>query len=137
MPRPTGPKLLRLARPKSAETGQPGAHGCRAVSQVADDAVVWEPSQRETAASHPAAMRVDPPMNPILIRGGVARAATAADRFGPGKVLDARTRAYLEAYFGRDLRFVRVHTGRAAGLAARLVGARAFASGRHLVFGAG
>jgi len=55
---------------------------------------------------------------------------------GPGTPLDHATRAYMERRIGDDFGDVRVHTGRQATLAARTLGARAYASGSHIVFGA-
>jgi len=51
-----------------------------------------------------------------------------------GRPLPPATRAFFERRFGRDFGDVRVHTGDAADRAARSVAARAFATGRDLVF---
>lgn len=55
----------------------------------------------------------------------------------PGRPLDAGARADMEPRFGVDFGAVRVHTGPLAAQAAEAVGARAFALGNRLVFGAG
>jgi len=52
-----------------------------------------------------------------------------------GQPLDVATRAFMETRFGHDFSGVRVHSDSAAAESARAVGARAFASGRHVVFG--
>jgi outer membrane protein OmpA-like peptidoglycan-associated protein len=52
-----------------------------------------------------------------------------------GRPLDASVRAELEPLVGADLSDVRVHDDSAAGESADAVAARAYASGRHLVFG--
>lgn len=54
-----------------------------------------------------------------------------------GRPLDARTRARVEGSFGRDFGGVRVHADAQAAEAAEAVGARAFTSGRDVVFGRG
>jgi hypothetical protein len=56
---------------------------------------------------------------------------------GGGRPLDAGTRAFFEAGFGRGLGGVRVHTGAAADASARAVHALAYAVGRDVVFRAG
>jgi hypothetical protein len=53
-----------------------------------------------------------------------------------GKPLDAPTRAFMEPRFGHDFSRVRVHTDARAVQSASAVGARAYASNRHIVFGA-
>jgi outer membrane protein OmpA-like peptidoglycan-associated protein len=55
----------------------------------------------------------------------------------PGPPLALATRRFLEPRFGHDLGHVRVHTGAAAGRAARAVAARAYTIGRDVVFGDG
>jgi hypothetical protein len=55
----------------------------------------------------------------------------------PGRPLDGGTRAFMEPRFGRDFGAVRVHTDAQAAESARAIGARAFTSGRDVVFGAG
>lgn len=55
----------------------------------------------------------------------------------PGQPLDARTRAFVEPRFGHDFSHVRVHTDAQAADSARTMNAQAYASGAHLVFGAG
>jgi hypothetical protein len=56
---------------------------------------------------------------------------------GPGQVLDAPTKAFMESRMGHDFRHVRVHTGDLAAESARLAGARAFTVGSHIVLGQG
>jgi hypothetical protein len=62
--------------------------------------------------------------------GGVHEALSS-----PGQPLDAATRAYFEPRFGHDFSQVRVHADAQAAASARLVGARAYTVGRHIVFG--
>ncbi|MGH9177046.1 MAG: DUF4157 domain-containing protein, partial [Acidimicrobiales bacterium] len=54
-----------------------------------------------------------------------------------GEPLEAGARAELEARFGQDLGDVRVHTGPRAAASAEAAGARAFTTGRDIVFAAG
>jgi hypothetical protein len=55
----------------------------------------------------------------------------------PGEPLDAGTRSFFEARFGRDLSQVRVHADVKAAASARAVNALAYTVGRDVVFGAG
>ena len=55
----------------------------------------------------------------------------------PGQPLDAAARAFMEPRFGRDFGDVRVHVGPEAAASAAAVGARAYAVGKDVVFGAG
>ena len=55
----------------------------------------------------------------------------------PGQPLDADTRAFFEPRFGRDFTHVRVHADARAAESAQSVGARAYATGRHVVFNHG
>jgi hypothetical protein len=54
-----------------------------------------------------------------------------------GRPLDAGTRGIMEARFGQDFNNVRVHSDGEAAQAARGMDARAFTTGRDIVFGAG
>ena len=54
-----------------------------------------------------------------------------------GQPLDAPTRAFFEPRFGRDFTQVRIHAADDASSAARAVQARAYTTGRDIVFGAG
>jgi Domain of unknown function (DUF4157) len=56
---------------------------------------------------------------------------------GGGEALSPAARSYFEPRFGRDLSGVRLHIGGAAATAASEVGARAFAVGSDIAFGAG
>jgi hypothetical protein len=56
---------------------------------------------------------------------------------GGGRSLSPALRAYFEPRFGHDFGTVRVHTGGRAIQATRDVGARAFTTGRNIVFGTG
>ncbi len=56
---------------------------------------------------------------------------------GGGEGLSPQLRAFFEPRLGRDLSGVRIHRGPEAAEAARAIGARAFALGPHIGFGAG
>lgn len=56
---------------------------------------------------------------------------------GGGQPLSASTRASFEPRFGADFSDVRVHTGKPAQEAAKALHARAFTTGRDVVFGSG
>jgi hypothetical protein len=56
---------------------------------------------------------------------------------GPGRPLDAATRAFFEPRFGADFAGISVHTGPAAEGSSQELDARAYATGNHIVFGAG
>lgn len=55
----------------------------------------------------------------------------------PGSPLDGRVRREMEHSFDFDFSRVRVHTGREASESARAIGAHAYTSGQHIVFGDG
>ena len=69
---------------------------------------------------------------------GPREAAKGLERgLGRGRALDAPVRERMERGFGRSLEHVRLHDGPSAAGAADGLGARAFALGDHVVFGAG
>lgn len=68
---------------------------------------------------------------------GSAPASVANTLQAPGQSPDAATRAFAETHFGRDLGEVRIHTDPAAAQSAQAIGARAYTSGRDIVFGPG
>jgi hypothetical protein len=55
----------------------------------------------------------------------------------PGVPLEPATRQKMEQRFGHDFSRVRVHSDDASAQSARLIDARAYTSGHHIVFGAG
>lgn len=67
-----------------------------------------------------------------------SRANTASGRpLGPGRPLPSSLREEFDEYFGHDLSPVRVHADARDAALARSHGARAYARGRDIVFGAG
>jgi len=85
-------------------------------------------SSRDAARSRAAAERAS-------VAG--ARVRTPAVVATAGKPLDAQTRAAMESRFGHDFGDVRVHADEQAHASAAAVGARAYAVGSDVVFGAG
>lgn len=75
-------------------------------------------------ARHPSASRAVPEVVHDVLRS-------------PGEPLASPVRSRMESRFGRDFSQVRVHSEETAAEAARSLGARAFATGRQIVFGAG
>jgi hypothetical protein len=71
------------------------------------------------------------------VPGGAPAARPLAGVLGAGAALPDGVRAALEPRLGRGLGYVRVHTGAAAQRAAGGLGARAFAAGSDVAFGAG
>ncbi len=55
----------------------------------------------------------------------------------PGQPLESATRHFMEARFGQDFSHVRTHTGTQASASARVVHARAYTVGQHMVFANG
>lgn len=82
-----------------------------------------EPIQKKTAAG--AANEINPALESGL------------GNLGSGQPLPVSARAFFEPRFGYDLGAVRVHADTRAARAAADLGARAFATGRDLFFGAG
>ena len=69
--------------------------------------------------------------------GGVAPDSVHSTLQSAGRSPDASTRAFAEAHFGRDFGDVRIHTDGAAAQSAQEIHARAYTSGRDIVFGPG
>ena len=69
--------------------------------------------------------------------GSSAPASVAEVLNSPGQPLSAATRAFFEPRFGQDFSGIRVHCDAAAARSARDVGAKAYAAGHDIVFGAG
>ncbi|MFN0034200.1 MAG: DUF4157 domain-containing protein, partial [Saprospiraceae bacterium] len=56
---------------------------------------------------------------------------------GGGQAMDGGTRQFMESRFGQDFSSVRIHTGSRAAESAGAIQAKAYTSGRDVVFGAG
>jgi hypothetical protein len=95
-----------------------------------------EPVQREAM---PAARPAGVPQHDAAQDAASAdlSSAVAHGTSGGGHALDGDTRAFMEARFGRSFGGVRVHADGAAAQSAHAVGAIAYTTGPHIVFGAG
>jgi len=71
--------------------------------------------------------------------GSVERSAPPAEQVlsSPGRQLDADTSRRMGLWFGRDFASIRVHTDTGAEASAESLGAEAYTSGNHIVFGRG
>jgi hypothetical protein len=68
---------------------------------------------------------------------GVSAASAIRSLKGGGRPLSPSVRGYFEPRFGVDFSRVRVHTGPEAGETAEAINAKAFTTGKDVVFGAG
>jgi hypothetical protein len=89
----------------------------------------------ETVAARDTEARVEPGHE----TGGYGDAGTLVERAlgDAGSPMDAATRDFMEAKFGRDFGDVRIHTGSTAGQSARAVDALAYTLGSNVVFRSG
>jgi len=101
-------------------------------------------SEREATAAARSVMSMSPavvsPVGPSVIQRSARPAAQAAVVPGApasGQPLPATLRRFMEPRFGADFAAVRIHTDAQAGAASRRLGARAFAIGQNVFFGAG
>jgi hypothetical protein len=123
--RGASPTKLRVSKPGDASELLAERAAERVLSaqptDSATDAAVSPAVIPRTAVDSPAPVEAGEPFVP---RGG-------------GEPLPARVRDFFEPRFGRDLGDVRVHTDADAAEAAKSLGARGYAVGHHVVFGAG
>ncbi len=80
--------------------------------------------QRKETTAAPGGQTAPPPVLEVLSSGG-------------GQPLDADTRGFMESRLGQDFSAVRVHTDARAAESAAAIQARAYTSGRDVVFGSG
>ncbi len=73
---------------------------------------------------------------PVGQTAGLAPPAVDDALAAPGQVLDPAIRAEMEPHLDRDLADVRVHAGPKASASTEAIGAKAYAAGRDIVFGA-
>ncbi|TLD45175.1 MAG: hypothetical protein FAZ92_02552 [Accumulibacter sp.] len=151
------PKLPRYLRRASVSAGpladdarlsQPGDPQELEADRMAERALSAAPAAAAgapPAGAPPPAGAASPPAGADDSPGKTWRKAatrpapTAAERGvpGAGRPLSDGERGYFEPRFGADLGQVRLHVGPQAAAAARSVRARAYTSGRDVVFGAG
>ena len=86
---------------------------------------------RKSGAARPKPQSVQPAQ--------VGRAPDEVDEVvqSPGEPLDSAVRSYFEPRFGHDFSRIRIHTDSKAAESAGMIGARAYATGPHIVFGKG
>ncbi|HNS02247.1 MAG TPA: DUF4157 domain-containing protein [Anaerolineae bacterium] len=96
-----------------------------------------DPLEQEADAAAEQVMRSVEGASASAAPGGVAPASVQRTLQAPGQSPDAATRAFAETHFGRGLGDVRVHTDGAAAQSAQEINARAYTSGRDIVFGPG
>ena len=131
----SAPKALRQAR-----RAAPPAVSARVSSRVS--AHVLRPSfgRRPDAHEREAHELANRFVSGELQLAGAVSAAPAARFWLPGSVstaLPETLRESLEQAFSADLHALRIHADAPAATSAAAIGARAYASGAHLVFGAG
>jgi outer membrane protein OmpA-like peptidoglycan-associated protein len=115
------PRYLRGSQVRVSHPADPGEqHADHIVEQVMAPTV---PAPSPTWASETAGRHQATP--------------SATRQLGPGRELDADSRGFFEPRFGRDLGHVRVHADEPDGLLARSFSARAFTTGRDIVFAPG
>lgn len=125
----------RMPLPSSRRLTQSNAPGF-AISDVADG------SEREADAVAARLDRADKPVHAKALDIGsfrrIAPSSLVEDAIAsPGRPLEPQARAFFEPRFRRDFSTVRVHSDQRAGQAAQTLGARAYTSGHHIVFGEG
>lgn len=123
-------RVMRMAfdevTPKSNLAHKPNAihRKCDACGEEElDESPVMREEAFASAAPNPPPSDMSPLIRDVINSGG--------------QPLDAATRAFFEPRFGVDFRNVRVHSDSEANESARVLAARAYASGEHIVFAAG
>jgi hypothetical protein len=117
--RMTGDQVKVSRAPLSVRRACPA---CRSAGGVCPGCEEELRRQREGCTDHPTP--TVPPIAHEVLRS-------------PGEPLDAGARSFFGSRFGRDFSGVRVHTDAKAAESAETLGARAFAYGQHIAFGAG
>lgn len=105
-----------------------------------ETSVLPAPAPSRTVDARRAAATAATEREPAVLAHGVTGATDAPALRNGGTPLDPVTRAFFAMQFGAGddaLRDVRVHTGPSASAAAMALGARAYTSGSHVVFGDG
>lgn len=128
-PQAIRPSLGRLVQRKCACGGSGGSEGEEKCAECA--AEESEEEQRKRGAGRVQRVAAGA-VGTRDVAGAIAPALS-----GDGSTLDRETRAFMEPRFGHQFGHVRVHTDGTAAASAKLLGARAYTVGQHLVFGAG
>ncbi|HEV2956329.1 MAG TPA: DUF4157 domain-containing protein [Xanthobacteraceae bacterium] len=139
----------RRAVPAAAPSGREGAPAQSAATTPAlvvnTPGDAWEQEADRVAGQVMRMAAPGVPIAPVRVQrhdasaggGGIAPPIVHEVLRSPGQPLDAATRAFMEARFGRDFSAVRVHTDAHAAESARSIDASAYTVGRDVVFGAG
>ena len=124
-----GPAEARLGRPGDAREREAGRLAAQALEGRGGSA-----GTRRPLAARPGWLAG---RNSVIAPEPERRARGLAPLEGGGEPLPARWREEFEPAFGHEFGELRVHAGPGAVAATRALGARAYASGTHLVFGPG
>ncbi len=132
-----------LQRKEDNDAGMPTGEIMR---MAATDEEEETPVQRKCAdcEQKEQAQRKETAPSPALPRSGEGVSGKAAPSIvsdvlssGSGRPMDSDTRGFMESRFGQDFSQVRIHTDSRAVESASAIQARAYTSGRDVVFGAG
>jgi len=124
---------LSTLRPQAKLTvSQPGDQYEKEADRVADQVMRMEKSGDDIESTVPQIARKE--QSDIQLADDVTPIAQAGLQ-SSGQPLDADTRAFMEPHFGHDFSKVRIHTGAIAEESAASLNARAYTSGRDIVFG--
>ena len=125
--------MPRYLQGQTARVSQPADAGERHAGQIAARVMSDQP---RTACTHGLpGSKSDEAIERTA--AGHAPAIAPSPSLGGGQPLTHQARAFFEPRFGRDFGAVRVHADEDAGVMARAYSARAFATGRDIVFAPG
>ncbi|HQY93034.1 DUF4157 domain-containing protein [Caldilinea sp.] len=135
------PARLKIGAPGDRYE-QAADHAARRVMRMA------APSRPDAGTDQQATPQVDPPQQGFDLLHAQGDASGQREQASapvvvqevlqtPGQSLDAAARRFMEPRFGHNFAHVRVHADAGAASSAHSVHARAYAVGRHIVFGAG
>ncbi len=131
---PVQPKLKvgSTTDPLEAEADRAADH----VMRLPDSAVAGT-LQRKCAACEDEDAKAHTKNNGLAEAEGNAPPIVSQALSSPGQALDTRTRSFFEKRFDTDFSQVRIHKDSLAAQSADAVNARAYATGNHIVLGAG
>jgi Domain of unknown function (DUF4157) len=133
-PGPVQPKLKvgSTSDPLEAEADRAADHVMRTPDSAAAGTL-----QRKCAACADEDSKVHTKNNGLAEAEGNAPPIVSQALSSPGQALDAKTRSFFEQRFDADFSQVRLHSDALAAQSANAVHARAYATGNHIVLGAG
>jgi hypothetical protein len=121
-------------------TAAPASVGARVVAgrdHAAERAADLDAGRVMSAFDPSPAAGTAPPASSGSVGGALAPPSVDRVLAGSGEPLGRAAREFMEPRFGRDFSSVRIHRDEAAARSAEEVGALAYASGDHIVFGRG